>query len=321
MSIEELLHNPLGRLERLPEVVDTRSPTADLLILYGALLALDDTTTNPHEKQNIRTQLNILHTMMDEHPHQEEIKTAKKKLNIYENDFQSISESPEGIEKITKLINILSTPKEESIDEKKKEKVKMKKILISVFGGNPKRDKEEFENHVKLLAQELSRYTDQYHIDLYYGGGDYGLVPQFIKKFKDLKPKESKITGITEPRYENEPENLEDARVKARNLSERKDHYNGLKSQDIKNYDEIIALALAGGGLGTLDEITTFIENSRTRGLNQKVLIDNHNDYYQGLKLMLDDAEDNGSIRAEDRAGIIFEENPQELISKLFISN
>lgn len=132
----------------------------------------------------------------------------------------------------------------------------------------------DLEEKYKQPAKELARLIAQNNHDLIWGGSDTGLMNIVANGVQNGG---GKIVGISIHAYKKQARKQADEMIIARDLGQR-------KALMLKRADAIIALP---GGVGTLDEVTDFIELKKHGAHIKPIVILNTDEFYAGLLMQL----------------------------------
>lgn len=151
---------------------------------------------------------------------------------------------------------------------------------------------------------ELGNWIGSNGHDLVYGGSKNGLMGDLAKAVLDSK---GKVTGV-EPRFFIERGFVYDEideLIVTEDMSQR-------KTKMIELGDAFIAFP---GGTGTLEEITEVMSKVCLKHLDAPCIIYDLNDYYEGLKILLDRMVESGLSSRERLAGIHFAKDLDDIVS------
>jgi uncharacterized protein (TIGR00730 family) len=124
-------------------------------------------------------------------------------------------------------------------------------------------------------AKELAKLLAEAGHTMIYGGSDYGLM----KIMADgMQQGGGKIVGVTIPIYHPHARKNADEMVLTKTLGER-------KAAILERSDAIVVLI---GGLGTLDELTEFLELKKQDHHNKPIIILDTDGFYEGLRMQLE---------------------------------
>jgi len=163
-------------------------------------------------------------------------------------------------------------------------------------------------NQVINHAEELCDLLINLDFDLVYGGGKTGLMGIIADKFLQ---NDKEVIGVR-------PRKLiadEDAHQNLKTLIETKSMQER-KSKMIELSDVFIALP---GGVGTLDEIIETFTLLKIGFIDKPSGILNTENYYDGLKRLLNNMVDNQFLNHQNKSKLIFASNPIELLTQLNI--
>ena len=132
----------------------------------------------------------------------------------------------------------------------------------------------ELGDKYKHDAQELARLIAVNNHDLIWGGSDNGLMNIMAT---GVQAGGGRIVGISVKVYKAQARKNANEMIIAKDLGERKELM-------LKRSDAVIALP---GGVGTLDEVTDFIELKKQGAHIKPIVILNTDNFYQGLQVQL----------------------------------
>jgi len=161
-------------------------------------------------------------------------------------------------------------------------------------------------------AKELARLLAEDGHTLIYGGSDYGLM----KVMADgVQQGGGKIVGISTSVYRKYARKNADEMIITKTLGER-------KALMLERSDVIVMMI---GGLGTLDETTEILELKKQSHHDKAVIILNTNNFYDGLKVLLDRMSSEGFLEMGEHKGetvtldrfVQFVDTPQEVMATI----
>ena len=156
-------------------------------------------------------------------------------------------------------------------------------------------------------AIELGQTLHHYDLNLVYGGGNIGLMGTIANTVLQLG---GKVTGVL-PRFLNKKEvgNLDvDKLILVDSMHERKHMISELS-------DAFIAMP---GGFGTLEEVTEMLTWGQLGLIKKPIGLYNINGYYDLQLAQFDRMVADGFLKPENREMVLDDENPENLIAKLF---
>ena len=132
-------------------------------------------------------------------------------------------------------------------------------------------------------AEEFGRLMVAHGYDLVWGGSDKGLMSILATA---VQQNGGKLVGVSIPYFEDVARKNADEMILAKDLSER-------KTTMLARSDAIVMLV---GGVGTLDELMEIVERKKQKEHNKPIVILNTNNFYEGLRMLLDRMLDEGFI-------------------------
>ena len=121
------------------------------------------------------------------------------------------------------------------------------------------------------LAKNISEVFAKNSFDLLFGAGYYSMMGECYKVFKKYK---RKIYAYTVPKWEKDFKRIPKAKcIKA----------NDTLLRFRKLYFASDIMIVLPGGIGTIAELTSAIEEYRSSGGNKRIILYNHEEYYDGL--------------------------------------
>ena len=137
------------------------------------------------------------------------------------------------------------------------------------------------------LADEISESLAQKGFDLFFGAANYSMMGVCYKKFSKYK---KKIYAYTVPKYKKDLKKLPKAKcvlVPDTLLRFRKLYFRS---------DLIVILP---GGIGTLAEFTSAVEEYRASRGNKKIILVNYNNFYDDLLNWLESCQRKGFVEKD----------------------
>ena len=175
---------------------------------------------------------------------------------------------------------------------------------ITVYCGANSGNKEIFEESTILLGHWIVENNDT----LVYGGGKAGLMGLLADSVINAG---GKVIGII-------PTFLKSRELAHPNLTEL-NIVNSMSERKLKMFDLADAFIALPGGPGTLEEITEMISWARIGQNSNPCIFFNIDGYYDPLKQMYEDMEENGFLTKKDREKILFSSSVNEMSD--FIKN
>lgn len=177
----------------------------------------------------------------------------------------------------------------------------------------------EIDEKYLKLASDVSEVFAQNNFDLLFGAGYYSMMGECYKIFKKY---DRKIYAYTVPKWERDFKRIPKAKC--------------VKTSDTllrfrKLYFASDIVVILPGGIGTLAEFSSAVEEYRSSGGNKRIILFNYQGYYDGLinwmkqnietKFFLDDLSDCYDIITEvdELKGIVEKYKMNTKISKKFI--
>lgn len=155
------------------------------------------------------------------------------------------------------------------------------------------------------IARDISKYLAKNDFDLIFGGASCSMMGACYDEFVRH---DRNIYAFTTEKYMQDLENLKFAKPFIRETTF------DLKKSMFENSDLIVALP---GGLGTLSEITSYIEENRSNDKVVPIEIYDENNYYQKFFEMLDDMKTKGFIEETIINNISVSHNKSEFIEHI----
>ena len=159
----------------------------------------------------------------------------------------------------------------------------------------------DLDDKYRRPAQTLARLIAEAGHDLIWGGSDTGLMNLVAN---GVQAGGGKIVGISVDAYKKQARRKADEMITASSLGER-------KALMLERSDAIIALP---GGVGTLDEVTDFIELKKQGAHIKPVVILNVDNFYEGLKVQLQKMIDDGFLKRPLDELVRFAHTPEEAL-------
>jgi uncharacterized protein (TIGR00730 family) len=150
-------------------------------------------------------------------------------------------------------------------------------------------------------AKAFARLIGENGYHLVWGGSDTGLMKIIASGVKNAG---GKLIGISMELLKAKARQDADEMIIAKDLGER-------KALIFKRSD---AIAVLVGGIGTLDEITEFLELKKHGVHNKPIVVLNTDNFYEGLKVQLQKMKDDGFINKPLEDLIYFADQPYEAI-------
>ena len=129
----------------------------------------------------------------------------------------------------------------------------------------------EIDDKYLKLASDVSEVFAQNNFDLLFGAGYYSMMGECYKIFKKYK---RKIYAYTVSKWERDCKRIPKAKC--------------VKTSDTllrfrKLYFASDIMVILPGGIGTLAEFSSAVEEYRSSGGNKRIILFNHDGYYDGL--------------------------------------
>lgn len=160
----------------------------------------------------------------------------------------------------------------------------------------------DLEEKYTKPAKEFAQLIAKNGFNLVWGGSDRGLMKIIASGVKDAG---GKIVGISMELLKHQARKEADEMIIAKDLTER-------KATILARSD---AIAVLVGGIGTLDEVTEFLELKKHSIHNKPIVVLNTENFYQGLKVQLQKMKDDGFIEKPLDELIHFADSPEEAIN------
>jgi len=145
----------------------------------------------------------------------------------------------------------------------------------------------EIDDKYLEIASEVSEVFASKNYDLLFGAGWYSMMGKCYKTFAKYK---RKIYAYTVPRWEKDFKKLPKAKCVRTN-----DTLLRFK----KLYFRADVIVILPGGIGTLAEFASAVEEFRTSGGNKKVILFNYDGFYDGIIKWLKDNIKTGFIKED----------------------
>lgn len=130
---------------------------------------------------------------------------------------------------------------------------------------------EQIDNKYKELASNVSELFAKKNFDLMFGAANYSMMGECYKIFSKLK---RKVYAYTCPKYERDFKKLKKAKcVRVPDTLER----------FRKLYFRSDFVIILPGGIGSLAEFSSAVEEYRASGGNKRIILFNFEGYYDGL--------------------------------------
>lgn len=159
---------------------------------------------------------------------------------------------------------------------------------------------ENVDNNYLSIARSVSAYLAQNDFNLVFGGCSTSMMgicyDEFIRHNKE-------VYSFTTPKYADDIKNL----LKAKHFI--RETTFDLKKAIYENSDLIVALA---GGIGTLSEIFSFVEENRSGEKEVPIVIYDENHFYDLLIEELSSMEEKGFINNDIKKYITIAHNKEE---------
>lgn len=150
-------------------------------------------------------------------------------------------------------------------------------------------------------AKEFARLLAKNGYNLIWGGTNEGLM----KVIADgVQAAGGKLIGVSMELIKHRVRKDADEMIVAQDLSERKATF-------LKRCD---AVAMLVGGIGTLDEVSEFLELKKHKVHSKPIVILNTENFYEGLKVQLQKMKDEGFIKQPLDDLMYFADTPEEAI-------
>lgn len=147
----------------------------------------------------------------------------------------------------------------------------MKVLIISS-------SRDEIDDYYKSIAKSIAKFLSDNENDLIFGASSSSMMGICYDEFKKNN---CHIDAYTTPMYVNDLKNLEYANhIICKNTFE-------LKQQMFIEADMIVALP---GGIGTLSEILSFIEEKRSNCIDKPILIYDESHFYEKLFMIFEES-------------------------------
>lgn len=131
--------------------------------------------------------------------------------------------------------------------------------------------REEIDDYYKSIARSLSHYLASNNCNLIFGGASTSMMGICYQEFDK---QDRTIYAYTTPKYLEDLKNIQNAKqVICTTTFE-------LKKRMFENSDLIVCLP---GGIGTISELLSFIEEKRSNDKDVPILIYDENNYYKEL--------------------------------------
>ncbi len=158
----------------------------------------------------------------------------------------------------------------------------------------------DIDNYYSNLAKQISNFLAENNCDLIFGGSHLSMMgicyQEFVKKGR-------KVYAFTTEKYVEQLENLKES------ISVVTKSTFDLKKIMFEKSDIIVCLA---GGLGTLSELLSYIEEKRSNDKNKPIIIYDENKFYNHLILQLNKMEKEKFMSSEVKKNFEIVHNLEE---------
>lgn len=162
----------------------------------------------------------------------------------------------------------------------------------------------EIDNKYKNIAYEVADKVAKNNHTLVYGGASYSMMGECYKAFVDNN---KDIIAIMAEKYKEDLVNLTLA-----------DNY--IVKTSLERIERIYTVAdafiILPGGIGTIEELFSIIEENRTNSW-KKLIIYNYNNFYDFIIEWLNNNVQTGFVYQEDLDNIVVVDNIDDLIANL----
>ncbi len=145
----------------------------------------------------------------------------------------------------------------------------------------------EIDNKYIEFAKEASEVLAKNNFDLFFGAANYSMMGACYKTFIKYN---RKVYAYTVPRYEKDFKAL----IKAKCYK-----VNDTLSRFKKLYFKSDIILILPGGIGTLAEFASAIEEYRASFGNKKIILANYDGYYDGLIKWMNDNVETGFFKKD----------------------
>lgn len=146
---------------------------------------------------------------------------------------------------------------------------------------------DEVDKKYGIMASSVSTSLARMGYKLLYGGADTGMMG---KCYMTFKYEGQKVKAITDLKYAHMLENLEvDASEVKKNTFDRTSAL----------YQEADVVLILPGGIGTLAELFSILEETRTRNNDKQIVLYNFDNYYLGVLSILREMHEKKFIKKE----------------------